>query len=63
MFLYLKRALLNMFVDAVSYDMDNMFCVNDCKTLLKIRHVHQKEKMTSRFIRSCFIKVRLRSRL
>lgn len=36
-----KHALLNMFVDAVPYDMGNIPCANGCKTLLKVRHVHQ----------------------
>lgn len=56
--IYFKRALFNMSVDAILYDMSNIFCANDCKTLFKIRHIHQKKnEMTFQFIRSCFIKI------
>ena len=39
---YFKRALLNMSVDAIPYDMGNIPCANGCKTLLRVRHVHQE---------------------
>lgn len=38
----LKHALLNMFVDAIPYDVGNIPCADGCKSFLKVRHVHQR---------------------
>lgn len=36
-----KQAFLNMFVDAIPYDVGNIPCADGCKSFLKVCAVHQ----------------------